>query len=128
MQTHYVYIIKAISKNRYYIGYTVNLKRRLKQHNRELSGGAKSTIGYKWQYYAIFTNLEDKIIGLKLEWRLKHLSKKRNILEKIYSGINWYNEYKHIIFLYINENIEIYNRNIILFNNIDYINSIIEFI
>ena len=42
-----VYILKSISKERYYIGYTENLERRLKDHN---SGRTKSTKAYvPWQ-------------------------------------------------------------------------------
>lgn len=127
-KNHYVYILKAISKNKYYIGYTINLKRRLKQHNRELKGGAKCTAGNKWEYFAIFTNLDNRILGLKLEWRLKHLTKKRNIIEKIKCALKWYKDYKFIIFLYINENLELIYKNIIIFNNINYINDIFEYL
>ena len=128
MQSHYVYILKAVSKNKYYIGYTINLSRRIRQHNRLISGGAKSTAGNTWEYYAIFTGINNKILGLKLEWRLKHLTKSRNIVKKIYSLIDWYSIYKYTIFLYINYNLQYTTKNIIIIKNVNYINMIISII
>ena len=45
----YVYLIKTIStyKKKTYVGYSKNLKNRLKLHNS--NKGAKSTRGYKWK-------------------------------------------------------------------------------
>ena len=104
-QKHYVYIIKAKTKNKFYIGYTVNLERRLRQHNREIKGGAKYTAGFQWEYYAFFSDIDNRILGLKFEWRLKFLIKKKNMLLKIFKVIKWYSTYNKIIFLYINDNI-----------------------
>ena len=53
MNNNFVYIIKGINNNnktKYYIGYTNNPCRRIRQHNCELVGGAKATKGYKWEY------------------------------------------------------------------------------
>ncbi len=41
---HYVYILRC-SDNSFYIGQTNNLQRRIKQHNGEVTGGAKYTLG-----------------------------------------------------------------------------------
>ena len=41
LKPHYCYFLQ--SKNRTYNGYTVDLHRRLRQHNGELAGGAKVT-------------------------------------------------------------------------------------
>ena len=38
----YVYLLKS-TKGTTYVGATVNLERRLRQHNKELVGGAKAT-------------------------------------------------------------------------------------
>lgn len=94
MFEHFVYIIKGINKNnsnrtKYYIGYTSNINRRIRQHNCEISGGAKATKGYSWEYCGIITNFRDHIEGLQIEWRLKFSTKKRNIIDRINSFLNY---------------------------------------
>jgi predicted GIY-YIG superfamily endonuclease len=94
MFDNFVYIIKGINCNgkiKYYIGYTINLFKRIRQHNCEITGGAKATKGYKWQYYMIFANLKNNIQGLQLEWRLKHSTKKKGIINKINACISYIN-------------------------------------
>ena len=44
-----VYWLKSGSKN--YVGSTKNLSKRIRQHNRELKGGAKCTAGCQWYLY-----------------------------------------------------------------------------
>jgi predicted GIY-YIG superfamily endonuclease len=41
----YVYILKQHAKNHYYVGYTNNLARRIKEHNNNLT---QSTRSRKW--------------------------------------------------------------------------------
>ena len=92
MFENFVYIIRGINsynKIKYYIGYTNNPQRRIRQHNRDIIGGAKSTAGYKWRYCAIFANFRDNIEGLQIEWRLKHSTKKTNIINKLNSFFNY---------------------------------------
>ena len=52
----YVYIIQTVKSKilKTYVGYTIDLKRRLKNHNQ--NKGAKSTKGHKME-----TNLQEKI-------------------------------------------------------------------
>ncbi len=85
---HYVYIIKGTkhdnpNKTKYYIGYTVDPKRRIMQHNRLKKNGAKATAGYNWNYVALISNINDNIEGLQIEWRLKYSTKKTNIISRI---------------------------------------------
>ena len=97
MFKYFVYVIRGInSKNRtkFYIGFTNNLYRRIRQHNRELTGGAKATHGYKWSYCAIFANIDTDITGLQIEWRLKHSTKSYNIYNRIYSFFDYINQHK----------------------------------
>ena len=56
-----------------YVGITNNREKRLRQHNSEISGGAKYTSlrGPGWKYVCIINNL-DKITSMKLEWAIKH--------------------------------------------------------
>ena len=92
MDKNFVYIIKGTNiKNRtkYYIGYTNNPIRRIRQHNCELVGGAKATKGYKWEYCGLITNFRDNIEGYQIEWRLKHSTKKTGIVNKINSFIEY---------------------------------------
>ena len=72
------------SESRTYIGYTNDFKKRIRQHNGELSGGAKYTTAHKgisgWEPVALITGIEDKSTCLSLEWRMK---KKRNSKGKL---------------------------------------------
>ena len=67
---YYVYFIKTLNtfRNKTYVGYTNNLKKRLDKHNSNL--GAKSTKGYKWEiiYKKKFYS---KSKALSFEYRLK---------------------------------------------------------
>lgn len=56
-----------------YNGSTNNPKRRLRQHNGEITGGAKVTTqkGGGWEYCAILSGFPDKINCLSCEWRIK---------------------------------------------------------
>ena len=112
----FVYIIKGINlnKTKYYIGYTNNLFRRIKQHNGLLKGGAKATKGFTWTYYCIFTNFRDNIEGLQSEWRLKHSSYKRNIIDKINSFIEYVSNNNRV-----SPNANILNKKILIYSNIN---------
>ena len=73
------YILKLANSGRstFYIGMTNNLKKRLRQHNGEIKGGARFTSrylkkGFTWEFCAIISGLPDKINCLQCEWRLKH--------------------------------------------------------
>jgi len=60
-----------------YIGFTVNPNRRLKQHNKELKGGAKYTSKYSnWNYLFIIEGFKTKQEALQCEWKLKHPNNK----------------------------------------------------
>ena len=68
---HYVYMIKSIKygKVKTYVGYTINLKKRLNEHN--LGKGAKSTRGRYWKI--IFKKkCPNKSLALKMEYFIKN--------------------------------------------------------
>jgi hypothetical protein len=50
----------------------------LRQHNEEISGGARYTHGRGggWEYYAIVTGFPDHKNALSCEWRIKHTNGK----------------------------------------------------
>lgn len=71
---HSCYLLQSIAKpRRTYFGYTVNPFRRLRQHNGEITGGAKHTRGSRpWRLICYITGFHTKVEGLQFEWRLHH--------------------------------------------------------
>ena len=75
----FVYFIES-TKGSTYIGATVNLDKRIRQHNKEITGGAKLTSnkvvkGEIWQYICYVENFPTYNEALKFEWRWKHISR-----------------------------------------------------
>ena len=87
----YVYIIEGTNNNKtkYYIGYTNNPAKRIRQHNNEIKGGAKATKNFKWKFVGLISNIGDNIEGLQIEWRLKHSTKKYGIINRIDSFLEY---------------------------------------
>ena len=73
-------MLKEINGNRTYIGYTIDLKRRLRQHNGIIKGGAKYTSGRNWEFI-FHCEVTDKISGLQIEWRFKR--RKGGIIKRL---------------------------------------------
>jgi structure-specific endonuclease subunit SLX1 len=76
----YVYLLLS-SDNSTYVGATVDLERRLKQHNKELKGGAHATgvkveQGNIWIRACHVSGFPDWKSALQFEWRWKQLSRK----------------------------------------------------
>lgn len=65
----YVYLIS--NGTRTYIGSTTDIHRRLRQHNGELVGGARSTRGFKWNYVAYVSGFETRSIACRWEKLVK---------------------------------------------------------
>ena len=55
-----------------YIGKTTDLKRRLRQHNGEISGGAKATKGYNCKFLFTVSGFPTERDALRFEWAMKH--------------------------------------------------------
>jgi predicted GIY-YIG superfamily endonuclease len=75
--TWYCYILRnkqAQYAHLSYNGSTNNPKRRLRQHNEEIVGGAHYTHGRGggWEIYALLTGFPDHKNALSCEWRIKH--------------------------------------------------------
>ena len=70
--------------NKTYIGSTNDFKRRLRQHNGELVGGAKYTTAFKgehgWSPIVKVEGFTDRCVALSFEWRMK---KRRNNQNKL---------------------------------------------
>ena len=73
---HFVYLLISFHKNKLisYVGYTNNVKKRLKLHND--SKGAKFTKGKKWKV-AYKKKFKTKSEAMKYEYFLKRNTKKR---------------------------------------------------
>ena len=71
----YCYLLfSSVKKTRSYIGATTDLKRRLRQHNGLLTGGARYRLSNRPWQIAAYVFVGDKIRALKLEWKLKRAS------------------------------------------------------
>ena len=78
---YYVYILESSDKASTYVGATINLDHRLRQHNKELVGGAHATSvkvaqGSSWRRVCHIQGFPDWSAALQFEWRLKQLSRK----------------------------------------------------
>jgi structure-specific endonuclease subunit SLX1 len=74
-----VYCIATVEKpTKTYIGATVDLDRRLAQHNGLLKGGAKATSGRPSEWYRICAvqGFKDNHEALSFEWHWKHFTRK----------------------------------------------------
>lgn len=67
------YIIR--NNNATYAGVSPEPLRRLRQHNGELSGGAKYTtsVGKGWRHICLVHGFQDKIQAMQFEWAVKHV-------------------------------------------------------
>jgi len=75
---YYCYIIA--NGKRTYNGYTVNITRRLRQHNREIKGGARATKSNEgvWSYIAILTCPDwTAVRAMQHEWTIKYPTRRR---------------------------------------------------
>ena len=79
----FVYLLVSTGGNTY-VGATVDLNRRLRQHNKEIKGGATATgirvaKGETWTRAAHVSGFPDWQAALQFEWRWKQLARKLNI-------------------------------------------------
>jgi structure-specific endonuclease subunit SLX1 len=82
----FVYLL-ICSNGSTYIGATMDLERRLRQHNKEISGGAVATgrlvsQGETWQRAAYVSGFPDWQAALQFEWRWKQISRKLSMKQK----------------------------------------------
>lgn len=90
LSDHSCYILKSLTSNRCYIGYTVDLSRRIRQHNGEIKGGAKKTLRCRpWSPVCLIRGFYDNSSALRFEWKLQHPRRKIRPRE---DAINYYIE------------------------------------
>ncbi len=77
----FLYILQSVTNDRFYIGSTNNLERRLEEHNNGESKYTNLTKPFKLVFSQKYPTLVD---ARKIEYKLKKL-KSRKIIEKILS-------------------------------------------
>jgi len=80
MKPSFVYLLESTA-GATYIGATVDLDRRLRQHNQEISGGAYATgmkiaRGEVWKRICYISGFPSWTAALQFEWRFKQMSRK----------------------------------------------------
>jgi len=75
----YVYLLESSSKKTY-VGATVDVNKRLRQHNKELKGGAMYTSkwvdkGDTWKCVCYVSGFPTWIDALQFEWKWKKISR-----------------------------------------------------
>ncbi len=82
MESHFfVYFLESDISKSTYIGATVDVDRRLRQHNKEIKGGAHATgmrvaRGETWKRICYVSGFPDWPAALQFEWRWKQISRK----------------------------------------------------
>ncbi len=69
------YCLQSSDGQRTYIGATLDVHRRLQQHNGQLSGGAKATRGRSWSRVCHISGFPSERAALQFEWAWKYKSK-----------------------------------------------------
>jgi len=82
-KTYFVYLLESSCKKFTYVGATVDLNRRLRQHNKEISGGAHMTTskvlsGKTWKRVCHVAGFPTWNSALQFEWRFKQLTRREN--------------------------------------------------
>lgn len=78
--TQFVYLLVSTS-GATYVGATVDLDHRLRQHNKEIKGGAKATSmkverGEVWRRHCYVSGFPTWQSALQFEWRWKQITRK----------------------------------------------------
>lgn len=84
-----VYLIT--NGTRTYIGSTTDVVRRLRQHNTEIVGGARSTRGHTWKLVMYVSGFENRSAACRWErivkCRARGIENRRNALENLVNGV-----------------------------------------
>jgi predicted GIY-YIG superfamily endonuclease len=84
---YYVYVIQSDNffkngsekEGTYYVGCTTDIKRRIRQHNQIIKGGAKYTSKFfNWKLKAVYGPYYGRSEAMKAEWCLKHTKRGKN--------------------------------------------------
>ncbi len=75
MSAWHVYLLLNDAGTRTYVGATVDPDRRLRQHNKEIVGGARATAGDHWRRICLVKGFPDERAALQFEWMWKYLTR-----------------------------------------------------
>ena len=89
----YVYVLQSLKNDRFYIGSTNNLERRLIEHNQGESTYTSFTKPFKLIFSQKFVDLA---IARKVEFKLKQFKSKKVIIKVIESGEIRIDEFSNI--------------------------------
>jgi len=83
-------------RSKTYVGATVDPARRLRQHNGEISGGARATKGRQWRRHFLVGGFVDERAALRFEWRWKYLTRQA-------PGETWFERRSHALSLLLSD-------------------------
>jgi predicted GIY-YIG superfamily endonuclease len=79
-----------------YAGVSPDPTRRLRQHNKEIKGGAKYTTSKSsnWKHICLISGFRNKIEAMQFEWAIKHIPPRNiggvlNRIKKLYILLNY---------------------------------------
>lgn len=72
-----VYLLQEVGGSRTYVGATLDVARRLNQHNGKQSGGARATAGRVWKRVCHVKGFPHERGALQFEWAWKYASKQQ---------------------------------------------------
>jgi len=75
----FVYILQSLKTNRYYIGSTNNIERRLKEHKQGRTKATKYILPVELKFYQQYESLT---LAKQVEYKIKKL-KRKDIINKI---------------------------------------------
>jgi len=85
IRIHSVYLLRSEHpkyKGANYIGYTTNPRKRIRQHNGEISAGAYKTKHRRpWKMICFVYGFPNEVAGLQFEWAFQHPRKSRRVRE-----------------------------------------------
>jgi putative endonuclease len=82
---HYIYVLRSIKDGRFYVGYTMDLERRLTEHNAGKVLSTKNRKPFELVYYEACRHQEN---ALRREQYLKTTYGKRYIKNRIKSDLD----------------------------------------